>query len=70
MNGHGQLAQQIVGKLRVGELKVPLVVELEQRRREGMVVLQMQVVDLRLAGGVAALLAHVHLYRKSSISWE
>lgn len=61
MDWHGQLAEQIVGKLRVGELKVPLVVELEQRRRERMVVLQVQVVNLRFAGGVAALLAHVHL---------
>lgn len=67
MHRHRQLAEQIVSELWVGELEVTLVVELEQRRRKRMIVLQMQIVHLRFAGGVAALLAHVHLQEQKEI---
>jgi len=40
---------------------VSLVVELEEGGAVGVVVLQVQVVNLRLWGGVAAVLADVHL---------
>ena len=40
---------------------MPLIIELEKRRWIGMVVLQVKIVDLRLSGGVTAILADVHL---------
>ena len=49
------------GKVGIGELEVPLVVELEERRAVWVVVLQVKVVDLGLRGGVATVLADVHL---------
>lgn len=61
VNGHRERAQQVVCELRVGELEVTLVVELQQGWRVGMLVLQVDVVDFGLVGGVPALLAHVHL---------
>lgn len=61
MDRHGQLAQQLVCERRVVELEVSLVVELEQRGRVGVLLLEVHVVLLRLRRGVAALLAHVHL---------
>lgn len=61
MDRHGQLAQQLVGERRVVEFEVSLVVELEQRGRVGVLLLEVHVVLLRLRRGVAALLAHVHL---------
>lgn len=39
---------------------MPFVVELEQGRAVRVFVFQVQVVDFRFAGGVAALLAHVY----------
>ena len=42
---------------------MPLVVELEQRGAVGVVLLQVQVVELRLGCGVAAVFADVHLKR-------
>lgn len=45
----------------VVELEVPLVVELEEGGAVGVVVLEVNVVALGLAGGVATLLAHVDL---------
>jgi len=53
--------QQHRGKVRVGELEVPLVVELEERRREGVVLLQVEVVDLGLLCRGTAVLADIHL---------
>lgn len=61
LHRHRERPQQVVGELRVGELEVALVVELEQGGRVGVFFLEVQVVDLRFVGGVAALLAHVHL---------
>ena len=55
-------------KVGVGELEVTLVIELEQCRTVGMLVLQVQVVDLGLGGGVAAVLAHVHLKGGGTLS--
>ena len=49
------------GKVAVVKLEMSLVVKLEQCRGVGVVLLQVKVVDLRLGGGVAAVLAHVHL---------
>ena len=42
------------------ELEMPLVIELEECRAVGMVVLEMYVVALRLTRGVATLLTYVH----------
>lgn len=53
--------EENVREVGVVELKVPLVVELEQRGAVGVVVLEVKVVDLGFARGVAALLAHVDL---------
>ena len=53
--------QQHVGEAVVGELEVPLVVELEQSRTVRVVLLEVDVVDLGLVGRVTALFAHVHL---------
>lgn len=58
---HRQRAEQVVRERRIVKLEVPLVVELEQRGRVGMLLLQVHVVHLRLVGRVATLLAHVHL---------
>lgn len=63
MHRHRQLAEQIVRELRIGELEVTFVVELKQGRRKRMIVLQVQIMDLRFAGRVAAFLANVHLKR-------
>lgn len=61
MNGHRKASEQVVRELRVGELEVALVVELEKGRRVGVLVLQVDVVDFRLVRGVSALFTHVHL---------
>lgn len=61
LHRHRERAEQVVRKLRVGELEVALVVELEQGRRVRVLLLQVQVVHFRLVRRVAALLAHVHL---------
>lgn len=53
--------EEHVREVGVVELEVPLVVELEEGRAVGVVVLEVEVVALGLAGGVAALLAHVDL---------
>ena len=53
--------QQHGGKVGVGELEVPLVVEFEERWRVGVVLLQVKVVDLRLLCGVAAVLTDIDL---------
>lgn len=47
--------------MRVVELKMPLVVEFEQGGAVGVLLLQVDIVDLRLLGRVAAVLAHVNL---------
>lgn len=54
-------AQHVDGEVSLGELEVPLVVELEQGGAVRVELLQVQVVHLGLVGGVAALLADVHL---------
>lgn len=53
--------EEDVCEVGVIELEMPLVVELEESRAVGVVVLEVHVVALRLSRGVAALLAHVHL---------
>ena len=53
--------QQHGGKVGVGELEVPLIVEFEERWRVGVVLLQVKVVDLRLLCGVAAVLTDIDL---------
>lgn len=57
----GLTHEEDVCEVGVVELEMPLVVELEQRGTVGVVVLEVHVVALRLARGVAALLAHIHL---------
>ena len=47
--------------MRVVELEMPLVVKLEQGWAVGMLLLQVDVVNLRLLGRVAAVLTHVNL---------
>lgn len=47
--------------MRVVELKMPLVVEFEQGGAVGVLLLQVDIVDLRLLGRVAAVLTHVNL---------
>jgi len=47
--------------MRVVELKMPLVVEFEQGGAVGVLLLQVDIVDLGLLGRVAAILAHVNL---------
>lgn len=64
MHRHREGAQQIVRERRIGEFEVPLVVELQQGRGEGVVVLQVQIVHLGLICRVAAFFAHVHLEGK------
>ncbi len=53
--------EEDVGKVGVVELEVSLVVELEEGGGEGVVVLEVEVMDLRLGCGVTAVLTHVHL---------
>ena len=53
--------QQHRGKVGIGELEVPLVVELEERRRVGVVLLQVEVVDLRLLCRGTTVLADIDL---------
>ena len=57
----GAALQQHAGKVAVVELEVSLVVELEEGGAVGMLLLQVQVVDLGLGRRVPAVLAHVHL---------
>lgn len=47
--------------MRVVELKMPLVVEFEQGGAVGVLLLQVDIVNLGLLGRVAAILAHVNL---------
>ena len=47
--------------MRVVELEMPLVVEFEQGGAVGVLLLQVDIVDLGLLGRVAAILAHVNL---------
>jgi len=47
--------------MRVVELKMPLVVEFEQGGAVGVLLLQVDIVDLGLFSRVAAILAHVNL---------
>ena len=53
--------QQHGGKVGVGELEVPLVVELEECWRVGVVLLKMKVVDLWLLCRAAAVFTDIHL---------
>ena len=53
--------QQHGREARVVELEVPLVVKLEERRRVGMLLLQVEVVELRLLCRVTAVLTDVNL---------
>jgi len=53
--------QEHGSEARVVELEVPLVVELEERRRIGVLLLQVEVVELGLLCRVAAVFADVHL---------
>ena len=54
--------KQHVGKVVVGEFKVPLVVELEQGRTVRMVLFQVDIVNLRFVGRMPALFTDVHLW--------
>lgn len=58
---HWQLAQQLVCKGRVRKLEVSFVVEFQECRRIGMLLLEVHVVLLGLRCGVAAFFANVHL---------
>lgn len=53
--------EQHVGKVVVGELKMPLVVELEQRRTVRMELFQVNVVHLRFVRCVTTLFTNVYL---------
>ena len=53
--------QQHGREARVVELEVPLVVKLEERRRVGVLLLQVEVVELGLLCRVATVLTHVNL---------
>jgi len=53
--------EEHVGEVCVGEFKVSLVVELHEGGRIGMLLLEVQIMDLGLFGRVPAVLAHVHL---------
>ena len=57
----GAALQQHAGKIAVVELEVSLVVELKEGGAVGVLLLQVQVVDLGLGRRVPAVLAHVHL---------
>ena len=59
--------EQETGEIGVAELEVPLVVELEEGGTVGVVLLQVQVVQLGLGGGVATVLTNVHLERKFNV---
>ena len=61
--------QQHGREARVVELEVPLVVKLEERRRVGVLLLEVEVVELGLLCRVAAVLAHINLC-KSSICYQ
>ena len=58
---HGGALEEQAGKVGVVELEVTLVVELEEGGREGVVVLQVEIVQLRLRGSVPTVLTYVHL---------
>ena len=49
------------GKIRICELKVPLIVEFIKGGTEGVIVFQMKVVDFRFRSGVPTILTHIHL---------
>ena len=51
-------------KVRVVELEMPLVVELGEGGTEGVLLLEVDVVNLRLGGRVPAVLTHIHLQVK------
>lgn len=53
--------EEDVCEVGIVELEMSLIVELEERGAVGVVVLEVHVVALRLARGMAALLAHIHL---------
>jgi len=53
--------QKHAGEVGVVEFEMPLVVELEEGGGVRVVILQMEIVDLGLRGGVAAVLTNVHL---------
>jgi len=57
----GAALQQHAGKIAVVELEVSLVVELEEGGTVGVLLLQVDVVHLRLLRRVPAVLAHIHL---------
>ena len=53
----------------VGKLEVPFVVELQESRTVGVVFFQVQVMNLWLSSGVAAVFANVHLKIKERLGW-
>lgn len=53
--------EQHIGEVTIGELEVPLVVELQQRRAIRMLLLQMKIMHLRLVRRVSAFFTDVHL---------
>jgi hypothetical protein len=57
--------EEDVGKVGIVELEVSLVVELEEGGGEGVVILEVEVVDLRLGCCVTAVLTHVHLQQQT-----
>lgn len=57
--------EQETREIGVAELEVPLVVELEKGGTVGVVLLQVQVVQLGFGGGVTTVLANIHLKMKT-----
>lgn len=61
MDRHRELSKKLVREGSIREFKVSLVVELEQRRGVGVLLLEVHVVFLGLRRGVATFFANVHL---------
>ena len=55
--------QEHAGEVGIVELEVSLVVKLEEGGRVRVVLLEVEIVELGLGGGVAAVLTNVHLRR-------
>ena len=65
-----RLHHRIAGEVRRGvELEVPLVVELEECRGVGMLLLEVEVVELGLLCRVAAVLAHINLFDGQMVTY-
>ena len=64
---HGR-RDQVAGEVGVVELEVSLVVELEEGGAVGVLLLQVDVVHLRLLRRVPAVLAHIHLQQNDLLT--